>query len=582
MMNNLKLIISLVAALLLPATALAQDDLTKEIVVDKDYVPVEQKAVKLKAKPVMVKIAPTSKELSYSDKVSPVATGNGLYILSPYGYKTAPDYLSTRGYLHYGVGSFLNMAGDAGYRIIDNDKTRLSIALSHTSTWSGKPLLPSGDKDLKQRFYRELARIDFLHAFKSLTLTADIHYKYAYQNYLANIGTTEVKMPESKANEIGFNVMGKRNPGSSIDCHVGLGLNYFSIKQNSIRDFDSHETHLNLNAGVSSDWENVSRIGIDASIDYLFLGLNNEIALASFASRSIVIGGYNSLRKTFDGDGRGIFAVTPYATIQQGNFTARLGAKVQLGIKEGGFKVAPDVRFDLHNTSRSVGAFVSLNGGLRLNDYATLFNADRYLQPCEQYVTTNTPIDARIGLNFGPFSGFKASLWAGYSVTKDAYDWVIASNNEGYNAYIFHDVKGFGYGASLSYSYGSILEASAGISATSNDADKGYYTGLLRSDFDIDARIRFSPIKPLSITVEYRGLLDVNFYQFTRNSAENWSLAPYSKENAHILSLAARYKINNLVAVWASANNLLNKEYRLTPVVYEQKFNVMGGVSLSF
>ena len=39
MMNNLKLIISLVAALLLPATALAQDDLTKEIVVDKDYVP---------------------------------------------------------------------------------------------------------------------------------------------------------------------------------------------------------------------------------------------------------------------------------------------------------------------------------------------------------------------------------------------------------------------------------------------------------------------------------------------------------------------------------------------------------------
>ena len=133
MMNNLKLIISLVAALLLPATALAQDDLTKEIVVDKDYVPVEQKAVKLKAKPVMVKIAPTSKELSYSDKVSPVATGNGLYILSPYGYKTAPDYLSTRGYLHYGVGSFLNMAGDAGYRIIDNDKTRLSIALSQSS-----------------------------------------------------------------------------------------------------------------------------------------------------------------------------------------------------------------------------------------------------------------------------------------------------------------------------------------------------------------------------------------------------------------------------------------------------------------
>lgn len=126
-------------------------ELNKEITLEKDFVPVEKKATKKNALPVVIQPAKneTPTTLKYSDWAQPTAVATSIPTMLPYGYRTSHIFSDKRGYFDFGVGTQLNIAGSAGYRLIDKPETQLGVWLQHTSTWSGKNttiIIPSRDR----------------------------------------------------------------------------------------------------------------------------------------------------------------------------------------------------------------------------------------------------------------------------------------------------------------------------------------------------------------------------------------------------------------------------------------------------
>ena len=118
-------------------------NLNKEITVDKDYVPVERKAVKQNTLPAVQKnAADMNAKLNYSDWALPAAVPAKIPTMQPYGYLTNKVVDTKRGYATLGAGSQLNLLGNAGYRVLDDVNTALALWVQHNRTWAGKNSSP--------------------------------------------------------------------------------------------------------------------------------------------------------------------------------------------------------------------------------------------------------------------------------------------------------------------------------------------------------------------------------------------------------------------------------------------------------
>ena len=145
-------LIAAVCSLALGATAQTQN-LTKEITVEKDYVPVEHKATKQNALPkVQQNPADMNATLTYSDWAMPANVPAKIPTMTPYGYQTNKQWSTNKGYADLGIGSQLNIVGSAGYRVLDNDSHRLALWLQHCSSFLGKNSSPEVELPNKQKY----------------------------------------------------------------------------------------------------------------------------------------------------------------------------------------------------------------------------------------------------------------------------------------------------------------------------------------------------------------------------------------------------------------------------------------------
>ena len=101
------LFLAMVMAAFAMNVTLAQENLTKEITLEKDVAPLEKKAVKKNELPKVKK--PSTKvnkiSLGYSDLTSPIDVPTTIPTLLPYGYRTAHNFSDKRGYLDIGGGT---------------------------------------------------------------------------------------------------------------------------------------------------------------------------------------------------------------------------------------------------------------------------------------------------------------------------------------------------------------------------------------------------------------------------------------------------------------------------------------------
>lgn len=577
-MNLKKYILAAIAACVVMAGD--AQNLSKEIVVEKDYKPVEQKATRLNDVPELSKIPTINKSITFSEWNVPLNAGNAIPVLLPYGYKTEHKFSDKRGYAQFGMGMFMNMTGSAGYRILDSEKTKLNVWLQHTSQWGGNFKIVDFP-DFKQKFTDEIAGVDFSHSFGNKVFSSNAYYHFARLNYIHTADLTrDLGTLFNNINEfnIAFNFANKPEL-ETVNYNIGLKYNHFANDFPGKYSFANliKENHYNLAGVVSMPSGEDSRVGLGITGDYLYYAQ-----------------GATEIHKN-----KGKIKLAPYYSKSGDKFSFKLGLNVDLSFSDGTIvRFSPDVKAD-YKLSNGFSVYANATGGKKLNTLSEYYTINRFISPLEPIGSSYTPVDANLGLKFGPFSGFEAKVYGGYGVTNLAQmpigeDLItnLVPTDKYKNTFFGEEMlkttlrginlHGFYVGLDASYSYQKIATLSVSGKYSKQDSKTGYAFGIDRPEYIIGANLEVNPIAKLKLNVGYELRGNRAIWEPTFINDMNVGYNKSDLSNVNNLNLGAYYQVHDMVGVFVQFNNILNQEWEIIPGYNSQKFSVMGGFSLQF
>lgn len=608
-----KIYVSILLAAFALCGAYAQDNtkLNKEITLEKDIAPLEKKAVKKNELPKVKQ--PTAKgqksALGYSDLTTPIEVPTTIPTLLPYGYRTAHNFSDQRGYLDIGAGTQANFRVDFGYRIIDEEREKLGLWFNHNSTWNGKNSSKVVDVDEnrnKQKYNDNVLAVDYSRAIGTGTLTLgakahiDNYNFYGGWNSVDFIGGPSLNSAydwdKEKQTFVDFNInAGWKSRFNLLDkpllYNVGLQYGHAAYDKPFNKDY-KHGAHDNwgiLNLGGSYNINELTTAGLAIKGEYLRRGAK---AIA------------NSELDLFDEVG--MITLSPTYTIHGDMYKLQLGVNAHLSFSDGAvFRLSPNVRFNLALVDGFTFYANALGGKLLGYRVPTHYANHRYDYPFLMYGSIYTPLDAEAGFKIGPFQGLSGKLSVGYAIVKkqpgicyydlNPTDYPSLPLATGMmSTYTVIDGRGYWVGAELNYKYRSLIEANASIKFAPHD-DEFYATDKHYNNykFDVDRAstvgdfdIKVHPWRPLTFDVglEYRGgrMALFNYYISSPDYTNKIMYEFVDMDDVINLHAGANYRLNNNVALWLQAHNLLNRRYDILYGQGAQRIGCMVGASFTF
>lgn len=608
-----KIYVSILLAAFALCGAYAQDNtkLNKEITLEKDIAPLEKKAVKKNELPKVKQ--PTAKgqksALGYSDLTTPIEVPTTIPTLLPYGYRTAHNFSDQRGYLDIGAGTQANFRVDFGYRIIDEEREKLGLWFNHNSTWNGKNSSKVVDVDEnrnKQKYNDNVLAVDYSRAIGTGTLTLgakahiDNYNFYGGWNSVDFIGGPSLNSAydwdKEKQTFVDFNInAGWKSRFNLLDkpllYNVGLQYGHAAYDKPFNKDY-KHGAHDNwgiLNLGGSYNINELTTAGLAIKGEYLRRGAK---AIA------------NSELDLFDEVG--MITLSPTYTIHGDMYKLQLGVNAHLSFSDGAvFRLSPNVRFNLALVDGFTFYANALGGKLLGYRVPTHYSNHRYDYPFLMYGSIYTPLDAEAGFKIGPFQGLSGKLSVGYAIVKkqpgicyydlNPTDYPSLPLATGMmSTYTVIDGRGYWVGAELNYKYRSLIEANASIKFAPHD-DEFYATDKHYNNykFDVDRAstvgdfdIKVHPWRPLTFDVglEYRGgrMALFNYYLSSPDYTNKIMYEFVDMDDVINLHAGANYRLNNNVALWLQAHNLLNRRYDILYGQGAQRIGCMVGASFTF
>lgn len=560
-------------------TAAAQE-LAGSVTVEGDYAPEIILRDRLSSLPGLQPATPFLTELP-SDNTSVITDYTADFAPLPPEEWMTQRARAPRGYLDFGIGSFLDVAASAGYRIIDSERTQAGAWLQHNSSSLFTP------KGLHERHLLD----DFLglylsHDFGKGTLTTRGSYHFGRFNYYG-AAMFSPDAPVQNLNDAALSALwtSAKHDGS-IRWHAGIDWRYFGYwrlyDKNAGAASATRENHISLNGGAALPWDSESTIGVDAALDVLLY--SNSPA-----------GNYSR------------FGILPYYSFIHDKLNIRLGAKIDLFFNAGSkdhrssvFRIAPDIRLDWKHGI--AGLYVHLLGGTRLTTLASGAQLDMYQYPCVNDTRpVYSPLDAAIGAEFGPIAGFSGGISFSYRFTNNTrigglYVYGLCNDMTSHSARIPEawenrlNIHGYSMGAHLDYSYGSLLSFTAKGTWQPQNGDIGYFNGYDRPRWTAGASVSIKPISPLSLTLDYelRGNREIYYLLSPQLPAiplpvnASHEVCSIDLDNISNLSFGASWSFSARVSVWAQAMNLLNRHTACIPCLPQPGIAFMGGVALTF
>ena len=595
--------------------------LTKEITLEKDFVPVERKVEKKNTLPQVQKaLTKEQVALKYSDWAVPAPVPASVPTMMPYGYRTAHHFSDHRGYLDAGAGSQASIVLSAGYRIVDNITTQLGVWLQHNSTWGGRnnttALAAAADR-LTQKFNQNKLGIDFVNRFSSGTLRLNARAELDRFNYygafssLTDFYTTDPLGQEWEDHTQNYHHVGV---GASWSGEIALRDNDFNYRigiKFAHSGFGRSEATESPEAVPSPQFKHTKTTGKDLSA---FVGADYALTDNSKVGADLEFRRIDETKEVWTGNLQNKlnrFNFTPFYEYVSGNVSSHFGAKLMLFSGDGTkkFRVAPDVRFAI-NLAGGATLYGNVTGGVKVYSISELHEMNRYNSPLGLFPYTYSPLDIEAGFKVGEFYGFTLKVFGGYGVA-NANLWSFVPLTHQVNAagvvypdfspaddshrvriaaagrYSALDTRGVKVGGELSFKYRSYVDFSARAlfaPQKSSLADNGDYKALL---LDVDAPkyivnldLKVNPIRRLSVGVgcDFKG--GRRFLAPHPDSPSTITIIPM--DNIINLRAGASYRLLDKLTLWAQASNLLNRRWDVLPYMAAQKLNVMGGVALVF
>lgn len=620
--------IYIASSLLTAATLPAAAQLHESISVEGKYVPEIIRIDRVNTFPKAMKFTLDSNPPEYEIGGVAASFTPSLLAMPATGWRDTRYVSHNPGYLEFGVGSWLNSTLSAGYRFLDNSTTLAGVRLQHNSTSLWKPDLSEATADVKQYRYDENIGFYASHVFKGYgRLDASIDYHVGLFDYYGifnpkALPDTKLEAPTQTLNDFALRLDWHSlvTPGSSVAYYGMARVRHFGFRSLALpvewgleRAKGSRETNVELAGGVRMPWNNGSSIGLDANLNVLLYGgEENVFSYAAAPGRKEY-----SLNRP---DNYGLLTLTPYYRFTRGLLDIRLGADLDLSFNAGPdgnrysfLHVAPDVKFALQ--TGQVGLFLNILGGSQLNTLAALHQYDYYMMPALSSTRpTYTPVDATFGINLGPFSGFSLGVEGSFRSSKNVplggwyQTWMNYGGSEAPGFNNPTDIKstdrmlysldadginlhGVSLGAHISYEPSSAFSFKAKGSVQPQDGEKGYFNGYDRPKVTADVEIAGRPISPLRIAAgfDYRGKRCI----YTRSISDmaNAGMTPeendgrlqgFNLPDLSLLNLSASWDFTKSFTVWLQADNLLNRHDEVLPMLPTQGITFAGGLSVRF
>lgn len=579
------------AVISLAAAAQRSDStLTRQVLLEREYTPTIQGASRVNTTPEIYKPVFATKPFKYIETTPQVSLQHNQLSASGSGdIRTGVDFDKKRGYLSVGGGTHGNIEGAAGVRIVDMERDRLDLSVTHSST-NGTVDYINGDdyiyKDIKAKYANTKANLNYQHIFDPSVLTLGVSYNNLSYNYYGNSfmpGDWGASFPYDYNSKQGVNIF-----------KVGAGLRSSDKNEGVLKYMvNARYSYFKNKYGIESKEDKLSGGQIDVDVDFytdfgadMVVGVRGGVMNQSFSDKV----------ELYEDAYHGFTNITgnPYVRFQGSNWDAELGANINgLFDVKTSVAVSPNVKFNAHINEVNT-FYAEVGGGVNNNTFLDILQENRYVNLASRIDYSKTIYDAKIGFRSGVVPGLEFDLFGGYKHTKK--DHLYAATPVGIWANmgtpLYADVSTGHIGGLLKtklipmttlsakivgYFYNVKYKDDAEISTPGGEMIEKKAWG--RPVFTAELTADVQPIDKLTLSLNYLyagGRKGINMSTYS-------SLNPDTKmKDINELNFRGEYQVMDWLSVNARLNNILFQKYELQYGYPLQGFNVLGGVSLKF
>lgn len=563
------------------ATAASAQSLRKEITVEHEVVPEQTDVTMLRFAPRFVMPQLPRPQLDYSDRSVFATVRPSISILSPVAWGDSIATSQQNGYVALGLAPIYNLGVSAGYKFINNDRTRLNAWVQYNGTaYKGR----CGDSGLNGQWQRSnivTAAASFHHAL-SADRFVDIGVDYTFGRYTTPASADSTGRQQMHRFNFGGMYTGST---STLSYGVGAGVGFFSysfspgfeteatLPDGSVtteRMRPAHETKVSLQGGVSSKIGDSQRAGI--AVEANMLSNSRHTHAEYFRNDEESADGWYEMYQT-SRHTHGLITLTPYYKLELGRVDLRAGVKAQVTVNSGkAIHIAPDVNLTWRPLSL-LALYGKAGGGEWQNTLTSLFDVSPYTLGSMAFKNSHVPVTVEGGVTFGPFKGMSVEVSWLYAA---ANDWLMpVALEDGLTIFTPAKMRGYRLRGAIGYRYGTKVELKVAYEMAPQGPSRGYYLWRDRARNVVSADLRFTPIRQLDVTAgwEYRqGRAEI-----CPNSGESLSLGAISN-----FKVGGLYRITDRWSAFVRGENLLCRRYLLIGGVPSQGITGLLGATYEF
>ena len=612
-----------------------QDEkLTREMTLEREFDPTIQDANKINRLPEVREPAITRRTIEYSPFTIPANPDKEIIVLPSGDIMTAIPFNKRRGYFNFGGGMYMNLNGDLGYHLLNDEKDKLNVYFSHRSMNGDVEYLLEEKIRQKAMFNDNLGGIEYKHFFNPAVLRLGANYGYSMFNYYG----------------LPFGLYKSEPPTSSLRIPYDDIMKF--LLQDSLADRQTNQVNQTINAYAGIQSKEYARIGYILDFEYIRFfqkyGLAKEIL--TFNTDGIRANKYTlnlGLNSRF-GDGNRLAGlagklkyfeydypgdtypfvindslgypnyweatVTPYVRFEGDNWKAQLGVNLMMITGDSAnYFLSPNITVEAEIADKTV-FYVNALGEIRSNDPSELSKRNRYMDFSVMTKPSRTWLDATVGIRTGVVPDLWLDFFAGYRMTENEVFFIpstlrgplynqfsssqsasmIPAFSSFYTAYQ-PDVSHFHIGAALKYKYMNLFDFSVkGVYnqwsfSAGDDMPPGNYDWVKpfgRPAIEVNADLTIKPLNPLALTLDY--YLGAERYTLLAGFGYYPDRIPYiyaetiQMKDIHDLNFTASWNFNKTVGAYLKLNNLLFQKQELYYGYPMQRFHGMVGINLNF
>lgn len=582
------------------ANPFATDSLQREMILQRDYQPVGQKAEKAYFNPLSTNTSKSLKPIKFVRNTYPIAMNVTPRLFASIDNPLAPEQVNQMFHARIFGGYPRHVGANIGVLAKPNDQGSMLISVDHLSRFVNHNVnyLPINPED---RTHDTDVAIDYTHALSDRVFNVGIdafHHANTYYGSLPKYENSKAKLTASYPlhRMVGTELRVGVSPAPlsiasgfqySIDGKVG-----FTSKEDVSVLYDKNDIIVSQSVGQQGKHK-VSELAIDlnGNLGYLFSGTDWGAGVDG-NYKLITISALNTLGASKLSPLQ-LLSLDPYISYVSPSFTLRAGAKVQMlnrGDKR--FLFIPDVQAR-YSASELFSLYINADGGAEYHMLRDIYQQNRWADAMSVYEGYDIVLyRALLGVQVGNLNGFSIDFNGGYAQYSSLSEWtsayyvttyadeLVLDGSQKYQIHtplysmtsagkagkIFVGAKGryissIGLDLRVSVQYNKYISQST--KEIQNQSVNDYVVGYGRPAFEVGILADYAINDKLGVNVNFNGLGGIKLpelsYPKDNIGTENLKLG---EEAVFVGDLGVRvsYKVHPNIRLSIIGENLLNQK----------------------